>query len=133
MIPVHSPVIEVVGSSAVLRFSVVNANPPVSVGNVRWLLSRQGIVSDITNNTMIDDSAITFESNSTAQMFSLTINNVQSNYTSRFIFTAKNPAGMDSNFISLIVEGIIVIVTALTRLHILHTYIRTATYNRRSN
>ena len=106
VVPVHSPVIGVTGNSVVLRFSVINSNPPVTIDNVRWLWSRQGIVSDITNSAMIDNSALTFESNYTTQMYSLTISSIQLNYTSRFVLIARNPAGMDSVFINLIVEGI---------------------------
>ena len=39
-------------------------------------------------------------------MYSLTISNIQPNYTSRFNLTVSNPAGVDSNFIDFIVEGI---------------------------
>ena len=98
-------VIGVEGSSTVLMFNVINAFPPITIDNVRWLLNREGMITDITNNTIVDNNILTFESNSTTQMFSLTISNIQPNYTSRFIFRVSNPAGVDSNFIDLIVEG----------------------------
>ena len=103
-----SSVIGVEGNSTVLRFTVINAFPPVTIDNVRWLLNREGITTDITNNTMVDNNMLTFESNSTTQMYSLSISNIQPNYTSRFILTVSNPAGVDSNLINLIVvvEGI---------------------------
>ena len=101
-----SSVIGVEGNSTVLRFTVINAFPPVTIDNVRWLLNREGNTTDITNNTMVDNNTLTFESNSTTQMYSLTISNIQPNYTSRFILTVSNPAGVDSNLINLIVEGI---------------------------
>ena len=94
------------GEEAVLSFNVINAFPPVTIDNVRWLLNRGGIITDITNNTMVDNSTLTFESNSTTQMYSLTISNIQPNYTSRFILRVSNPAGVDSDCIILIVEGI---------------------------
>ena len=106
MVPVNSRVIGVEGNSTMLTFNVINAFPPVTIDNVRWLLNREGIITDITNNTMVDNNTLTFESNSTTQMYSLTISNIQPNYTSRFNLTVSNPAGMDSNFIVLIVEGI---------------------------
>ena len=102
----NSSVIGVEGEEAVLTFNVINAFPPVTIDNVRWLLDRQGSNTDITNNTMIDNNTLTFESNSTTQMYSLTISNIQPNYTSRFNLTVSNPAGVDSNCIILIVEGI---------------------------
>ena len=102
----NSTVIGVEGEEAVLTFNVNNAYPPVAIDNVRWLLSREGIITDITNNTMVDNNILTFESNSTTQMYSLTISNIQPNYTSRFILRVSNPAGVDSNFIDFIVEGI---------------------------
>ena len=104
--PENSSVIGVEGNSTVLIFTVINAFPPVTIDNVRWLLIREGIITDITNNTMIDKNTLTFESNSTTQMYSLTISNIQPNYTSRFNLSVSNPAGIDSNFIDFIVEGI---------------------------
>ena len=98
--------IGVEGNSTVLRFRVNNSFPPVTIDNVRWVLSREGNVSDITNSTMVDNNTLTFESNSTTQMYSLTISNIQENYTSMFNLTVSNPAGTDSNFIILLVEGI---------------------------
>ena len=106
VIPESSSVIGVEGNSTVLRFTVINAFPPVTIDNVRWLLNREGNTTDITNNTMIDNNTLTFESNLPSQMYSLNISNIQPNYTSRFILTVSNPAGVDSNFADLIVEGI---------------------------
>ena len=106
VVPVNSSVIGVEGEEAVLMFNVINAFPPVTIDNVRWLVNREGIITDITNNTMVDNNTLTFESNSTTQTYSLTISNIQPNYTSRFILRVSNPAGVDSNFTDLIVEGI---------------------------
>ena len=103
--PVNSSVIGVEGEEAVLAFNVTNAFPLVTIDNVRWSLNREGIITDITNNTMVDNNILTFESNSTTQMYSLTISNIQPNYTSRFILSVSNPAGVDSNFIDFIIEG----------------------------
>ena len=105
--PESFSVIGVEGNSSVLRFAVINAFPPVTIDNVRWLLNRKGIITDITNNTMVDNNILTFESNSTTQMYSLTISNIQPNYTSRFNLSVSNLAGVDTNFIDLIVEGIL--------------------------
>ena len=106
VVPESSSVIGVEGNSSVLRFTVINAFPPVTIDNVRWLLNRKGIITDIANNTMVDNNILTFESNSTTQMYSLTISNIQPNYTSRFNLSVSNPAGVNTNFIDLIVEGI---------------------------
>ena len=106
VVPVNSSVIGVEGEEAVLMFNVIYAFPPVTIDNVRWLVNREGIITDITNNTIFDNNTLTFESNSTTQTYSLTINNIQPNYTSRFILRVSNPAGVDSNFTDLIVEGI---------------------------
>ena len=106
MVPVSSSVFGVEGEETVLSFNVINAFPPVTIDNVRWLLNRGGIITDITNNTMVDISTLTFESNSTTQMYSLTISNIQPNYTSRFILRVSNPDGVDSDCIILIVVGI---------------------------
>ena len=106
LLPVNAAVIGVEGSSTVLRFNVINAFPPVTVDNVRWLLNRGGNITDVTNNTMVDGNILTFDSNSAAQMYSLTISNIQPNYTSRFILEVSNPAGVNSSFIDFIVEGI---------------------------
>ena len=105
VVPESSSVIGVEGNSSVLRFTVMNAFPPVTIDNVRWLLNRKGIITDITNNTMVDNNILTFESNSTTQMYSLIISNIQPNYTSRFNLSVSNPAGVLSNFIDFIVEG----------------------------
>ena len=107
VVPESSSVIGVEGNSAVLRFIVINAFPPVAIDNVIWLLNREGNITDITNFTMVDNNTLTFESNSTTQMYSLTVGYIQPNYTSRFNLTVSNPAGVDTNFIDLIVEGIL--------------------------
>ena len=109
VLPVNAAVVGVERNSIVLRFNVVNAFPPVTIDNVRWLLNRGGNITDITNSTMVDSNILTFDSNSADQMYSLTISNIQPNYTSRFILRVSNPAGVDSNFIYLIVEGIQII------------------------
>ena len=106
IVPESSSVIGVEGESSVLRFTVTNAFPPVTDDNVGWLLNRKGIITDITNDAMVDNNTLTFEFNSTTQMYSLTISNIQPNYTSRFNLSVSNPAGVDTNFIDLIVEGI---------------------------
>ena len=72
VVPESSSVIGVEENSAELRFTVINAFPPVTIDNVRWLLTREGIITVITNNTMVDNNILTFESNSTTQMYSLT-------------------------------------------------------------
>ena len=105
VVPVNSSVIGVEGEEAKLTFNVINAFPPVTIDNVRWLLNREGIITDITNNTMVDNNILTFEGNSTTQIYSLTISNIQLNYTSRFILRVSNPAGVDSNYIDFIIEG----------------------------
>ena len=109
MLPVNTTVIAVEGNSVVLRFNVINAFPLVTIDNVRWFLNRGGNIIDVTNSTMVDGNILTFDSNSAAQMYSLTISNIQPNYTSRFNLRVSNPAGVDSNFIDLVVEGIQII------------------------
>ena len=89
VVPESSSVIGVEGKSTVLTFNVINAFPPVTIDNVTWLLNREGIITDITNNTMVDNNTLTFKSNSTTQTYSLTISNIQPNYTSRFIFSSE--------------------------------------------
>ena len=42
VVPESSSVIGVEGNSTVLRFTVINAFPPVTIDNVRWLLNREG-------------------------------------------------------------------------------------------
>ena len=105
MIPVNSVVVGVEGMSAVLSFIVNNSFPLVTNDNVRWLLTRQGVTTDITNNTMFDNNTLIFQYNMTAQMYTLTISNIQPNYTSQFNLTVSNPAGVSTNFIKFIVEG----------------------------
>ena len=128
VVPESRSVIGVEGNSTVLRFNVINAFPPVTIDNVRWLLSREGIVRDITNSTMVDNNTLTFESNSTTQMYSLTISNIQENYTSMFNLTVSNPAGTDSNFIILLVEGI---QNTTCNIQVFtHMYVRSPRYSR---
>ena len=92
--------------SAALRFVVIDAFPLVSNDNVRWLLTRQqGSVTDITNNTMVDNNVLTFEYNMTAQLYTLTISNIQPNFTSQISLSVSNPAGVSTDFIQFIVEG----------------------------
>ena len=105
MIPVNRVVVGVEGMSAVLGFIVNNSFPLVTDDNVRWLLTRQGVTTDITNNTMVDNYTLTFQYNMTAQMYTLIISNIQPNYTSQFNLTVTNPAGVSSDAIDFIVEG----------------------------
>ena len=105
MVPVERVVVVVQGMSAVLRFVVVNAFPLVSDNNVRWLLTRQGSVTDITNNTMIDNNTLTFEYNMTAQLYTLTISNIQPIFTSQINFSVSNTAGVSTDYIYFYIEG----------------------------
>ena len=105
VVPVERVVVVVQGMSAVLRFVVVNAFPLVSDNNARWLLTRQGSVTDITNNTMIDNNTLTFGYNMTAQLYTLTISNIQPNFTSQINFSVSNPAGVSTDYIYFYIEG----------------------------
>ena len=106
VVPESSSVIGVEGNSSVLRFTITNAFPPVTIDNVRWLLIRDGIITDITNDTMVDNNMLAFEFNLTTQVYSLNISDIQPNYTSQFNLSISNPAGVNTNFINFFVEGI---------------------------
>ena len=131
VIPANPSVIGVEGEEAVLTFNVTNAFPPVTIDNVRWLLNREGNIADITNNTMVNNNILTFESNSSTQIYSLTVSNIQPNFTSRYILSVRNPAGVDSNFINLIVEG--TDSNLLNTQVFTHMYVRSPRYSRESN
>jgi len=103
--PVDRVVVGVKEMSAVLSFIVKNSFPLVTDDNVRWLLTRQGITTDITNNTMVDNNTLTFQYNMISQMYTLTISNIQGGFSSQFNLTVSNPAGVSSNFTDFIVEG----------------------------
>jgi len=105
VIPVNRVVIGVEGMSAVLSFIVNNSFPLVTDNNIRWLLTREGVTTDITNNTMVDNNTMTFQYNMTTQMYTLNISNIQPSYTSQFSLTVTNPAGVSSDIIEFIVEG----------------------------
>jgi len=132
VVPESHSVIGVEGNSIVLRFSVINAFPPVTIDNVRWFLKREGIVRDITNSTMVDNNTLTFESNSTTQMYLLTISNIQENYTSMFNLTVSNLAGTDSNFNILLVEGM-QNTTCNIQMFTHINFVRSTRYSRRSS
>ena len=91
--------------SAVLSFIVSNSFPLVTDDNVRWLLTRHGNTTNITNNTIVDNNTLTFQYNMAEQMYTLNISNIQPNYTSEFNLTVNNPAGVSTDFILFIVEG----------------------------
>jgi len=91
--------------SAVLSFIVINSFPLVTNDNVRWLLTRQGVTTDITKNTMVDNNLLDFQYNMSSQMYTLIISNIQPIYTSQFNLTVTNPAGVSSDFIEFIIEG----------------------------
>ena len=105
MIPINRVVVGVEGMSAVLSFTVNNSFPLVTDDNVRWLLTRQGVTTDITNITMVDANMLIFQYNMTTQMYTLNISNIQPIYTSQFNLTVTNPAGVSTNVIEFIVEG----------------------------
>jgi len=105
VIPVNRVVVGVEGMSAVLGFIVNNSFPLVTDDNARWLLTRQGVATDITNNTMVDNNTLTFQYNMATQVYRLTISDIQEGYASQFNLTVSNPAGVSSDFVEFIVEG----------------------------
>ena len=105
VIPVDPIVFGVEGMSAVLSFTVMDAFPLVTNDNVRWLLIRQGVTTDITNLNMVGDNLLDFQYNMTTQMYSLNISNIQEGYNSVFVLTVNNPAGVSSAMIEFMVEG----------------------------
>ena len=105
VIPVNDTIVGVEGMSVVLSFTVMDAFPLVTNDNVRWSVTRQGVATDITNLTMIDNNTLAFEYNMTAQIFSLNISNIQPNYASQYHLTVMNPAGADNDFIDFIIAG----------------------------
>jgi len=105
VIPVNRVVVGVEGMSAVLSFIVNNSFPLVTDDNVRWSLTRQGVTTDITNNTMVNNNLLDFQYNTTAQMYTLNISNIQPNYTSQFNLNVTNPAGVSTDVIEFFVEG----------------------------
>ena len=103
--PMDRVVVGVENMSAVLSFIVNNSFPLITDDNVRWLLTRRKITTDITNNDTVDNNILTFQYNMTTQMYTLNISNIQPNYTSQFNLTVSNPAGVSTDFIIFIVEG----------------------------
>ncbi|XP_065904077.1 hemicentin-1-like [Dysidea avara] len=105
VMPMDRVVVGVENMSAVLSFIVNNSFPLITDDNVRWLLTRRKITTDITNNDTVDNNILTFQYNMTTQMYTLNISNIQPNYTSQFNLTVSNPAGVSTDFIIFIVEG----------------------------
>ena len=105
--------------SAILMFRIESAIPNVMTSDIRWYYTAStvsgdpdfssGDFLDITNSTSrTSKSALTFSED----LLTLTVSNIvqarsvgQETDAGRYFLRASNPAGEDSNFVDLVVEG----------------------------
>ena len=92
--------------SLTIRFSIVDAAPPVQVSNIRWFFTAGGMdesnAIDITEQTTIGETVLTFS----ASLLELTISSITQGASGIYTLVATNPAGTGSNFTDLeMVQG----------------------------
>ena len=89
--------------SLTIRFSIVDAAPPVQTSGIRWYFTAEGMDAvDITEQTAIGSTALTFS----ASLLELTISSITQEASGIYRLDATNPAGTASNFTDLeMVQG----------------------------
>ena len=92
--------------SLTIRFSIVDAAPPVQISDIRWYFTAAGTSDsnaiDITEQATIGETVLTFS----ASLLELTISGITQDATGIYRLDATNPAGTGSNFTDLeMVQG----------------------------
>ena len=93
-------IVEVINSTVVIQFDIVNAAPPVEVEDIHWTFTTQsGVSTPIINTT---EWALSLD------RLTLAIPRAQLSNIGTYTITASNPAGVSTGSIHLDILGIIV-------------------------
>ena len=92
-------IVEVINSTVVIQFSIVNAAPPVEVEDIHWTFTTQSGVTTIVNTTELTLSL---------DRLTLAIPRAQLSNIGTYIINVSNPAGVSTGSIHLDILGIIV-------------------------
>ena len=93
-------IVEVINSTVVIQFSIVNAAPPVEVEDIHWTFTTQsGVTTTIVNTTELTLSL---------DRLTLAIPRAQLSNIGTYIINVSNPAGVSTGSIHLDILGIIV-------------------------
>ena len=106
------PVVQALGSQAdvtalehgtiQLSFEILNAHPPVESSGITWRFNDQISLIGLSS---LNEAGLLFS----ADRRTLTISDINYNISGRYFFSAFNGAGRGSNFITLNVEGSLII------------------------
>lgn len=90
-----------VGSTHTLQFDIQNANPPVQVLDIAWLIGDDQEINFLPNGTVIDGTIHVFSED----YLSLTLINITYNASGEVEFFASNVVGGSGSSVNLIVHG----------------------------
>ena len=88
------------GSSVTLQFQIINANPSVTTNQIQWYFNN---TLAIKHRTILYENILVF----TSDLRSLTISSINYDITGRISITAQNTVGSDSDYIDLVIEGLL--------------------------
>ena len=88
------------GSSVMLQFQIINANPSVTTNQIQWYFNN---TLAIKYRTILYGNILVF----TSDLRSLTIRSINYDITGRISITAQNTVGSDSDYIDLVIEGLL--------------------------
>lgn len=97
----ESEYIATVGSTHTLRFEIQNANPPVQVLDIAWLVGDDQEVNFLPNGTVIDGTTYFFSED----YLSLTLVNITYNASGEVEFFASNVVGSSGSSVDFVVHG----------------------------
>lgn len=100
-------IVKVEGENANLTFAIENDAPPVTLDNIQWYYSRTfsstpenaELITDL--ETRLGHSLYMY----TTDKLQLTISNVNHSDDGRYFIVVSNPAGIDYNYIDLLIHG----------------------------
>ena len=93
-------IVEVINSTVVIQFSIVNAAPPVEVEDIHWTFTTQsGVTTTIVNTTELTLSL---------DRLTLAIPRAQLSNIGTYIISASNPEGVSTGSVHLNILGMVV-------------------------
>ena len=94
-------IVEVINSTVVIQFSIVNAAPPVEVENIHWTFTTQ---SGVTTPIIINTTEWTLS----LDCLTLEIPRAQLSNIGTYMINASNPAGVSTGSVHLDILGMVV-------------------------
>ena len=89
-----------------IQFSIINDSPRVQSSDIQWFFSEDrdnaSEFIDITNNNMIGTTVLSFSDS----LLNLKLSGLTQEAAGIYRLVATNPAGTDSNYTNLTIEGI---------------------------